>query len=142
MKHQKTQRKNSFKAAPLKNAGVERVDKSKRLDVDALVINPANIDVQRNRGLVNVPQNKDALHPARYFEGLYLPKATADGLSVQDVINSLDITEDHYYYFLSGKVSVDIAFAKKLEIVTGMTFEFWLRTQNKFDDSNKVHSEK
>ncbi|MDE3274297.1 hypothetical protein [Pseudoalteromonas sp. G4] len=67
MKHQKTQRKNLFKAVPLKSAGVERVDKSKRLDVDALVINPANIDVQRNRGFVNVPQNKVALHPARYF---------------------------------------------------------------------------
>ncbi|AWB66427.1 hypothetical protein C2869_08295 [Saccharobesus litoralis] len=142
MKHQKTQRKNPFKAAPLKNAGVERVDKSKRLDVDALVINPANIDMQRNRGFVYVPQNKQVLHPARYFERLYLSKATAKGMNIQDVIDNLDISVEHFDDFLSEKVCVDTGFAKKLEIVTGMTFEFWLRTQNKFDDSNKVHSEK
>jgi len=47
------------------------------------VIEPTNIDVQINYGFVNVPQVKEALHPARYFEGLYLPKETAKGLSTQ-----------------------------------------------------------
>lgn len=136
MKHQKTQRENPFKAAPLKNADVERVDKSKRLNVDALVINPANIDVQRNRGFVNVPQNKDALHPARYFEGLYLSKATANGMSVKEVIGNLDISDELFDDFLNEKVNVGIDFAKKLELVTGMPFNFWLRIQSKFDDSN------
>ena len=122
--------------------GVDYGNKQKRLDIDALIEGKAIFDAKTSSGFVYVPENKDALHPARYFEGLYLSKATANGLGIQDIINSLDITDEYFYDFLSGKVSVDIAFAKKLEIVTGMTFEFWLRTQNKFDDSNKVHSEK
>ncbi|GFD86818.1 hypothetical protein KUL150_28770 [Alteromonas sp. KUL150] len=165
MKHQKTQRENTFKTAQLKNPGVDRATsrcisnkklqnidqislsdavendiKHERLDVDALVIEPANIDVQRLSGFVNVPQNKEALHPARYFEGLYLSKITGKGLSIRDVIDNLDISDEHFYDFLNEKVSVDISFAKQLELVTGMPFDFWLRIQSKFDDSNKVHS--
>jgi plasmid maintenance system antidote protein VapI len=161
MKHQKTQRENPFQKAQLKKPGVVRATsrrrsinklqnisqtslndrpendvKHKRLDVDALVIEPANIDVQINRGFVNVPQNKEALHPARYFYGLYLSKATAKGLSIQEIIDNLDISEGHFDDFLNEKVSVDIGFAEKLELVTGMPFDFWLRTQYKFDNSN------
>ncbi|MDO6427674.1 hypothetical protein Q4489_11640 [Thalassotalea sp. 1_MG-2023] len=55
MKHQKTPSDNSFKTAPLKNAGVELGDKSKRLDLEALVTTSAIIDVQTSRGFVNVP---------------------------------------------------------------------------------------
>ncbi|MCZ4239034.1 hypothetical protein BZA03_105179 [Alteromonas sp. I10] len=165
MKHQKTQRENPFKKAQLRSPGVDRtasrgrsikklqnIDqisfnempendvKYKRLDVDALVITPENIDVQMNRGFVNVPEEKEALHPARYFEELYLSKSTAKGASIQDVIGDLGISNEHFDNFLNEKVSVDIGFAKSLEQVTGMPFDFWLRTQNKFDDSNKVHS--
>lgn len=142
MKHQKTQRENPFKTAQLKNPGVERGDKSERLDVEALVIDPANIDVQRNRGFVNVPQNKDALHPARYFERLYLLKATAKGMNIQDVIGNLDISNENFDDFMNEKVFVDKGFAKKLEFFTGMSFDFWLRIQSKFDESHNDDSHK
>ena len=165
MKHQKTQRENPFKKTQLRSPGVDRtasrrrrikklqnIDQisfndrpendvqHKRLDVDAFVIEPANNDVQINHGFVNVPQNKEVLHPARYFEDLFLHKLKAQGLSIQEIIDNLDISDEHFGDFLNEKVSVDIGFAKSLEQVTGMPFDFWLRIQNKFDDLNKVHS--
>lgn len=167
MKHQKTQCENPFKTAQLRNPGVNRTAsrrrsnkklqkiglislsdavendiKHERLDVDALVIAPENIDVQMNRGFVNVPQNKQALHPARYLERLYLLKTTAKKMSIQDVIGNLDISDEHFDDFLNEKVSVDIGFAKKLEFVTGMPFDFWLRIQSKYDDSHNDDSHK
>ncbi|OKY27509.1 hypothetical protein [Thalassotalea sp. PP2-459] len=138
MKHQKTQCENPFKTAQLKNPGVERGDKSERLDVETLVATPTIIDVQTSRGFVNVPQNKEALHPC--FERLYLLKATAKGMSVRYVIDNLDISDELFDDFLNEKVSVGIDFAKKLELVTGMPFDFWLRIQSKFDYSINVHS--
>lgn len=113
--------------------GVDYGNKQKRLDINALIEDKAIFDAKTSSGFVDVPENKTALHPARYFEGLYLSKATANGLGIRDIIYSLDITEEHFYGFLSGKVSVDKAFAKKLEGVTDMPFDFWLRTQHKFD---------
>ena len=107
--------------------------KYKRLDVDALVITPENIGVQMNRGFVNVHEKKEALHPTRYFEGLFLSQATAKGLSIQEIIDNLDIPEEHFDDFLNEKLSVDLGFAQKLELVTGMPFDFWLRIQGKFD---------
>lgn len=167
MKHQKTQCENPFKTAQLRNPGVNRTSsrrrsnkklqkigqislsdavendiKHERLDVDALVIAPENIDVQMNRGFVNVPQNKQALHPARYLERLYLLKTTAKEMSIQDVIGNLDISDEHFDDFLNEKVSVDIGFAKKLEFATGMPFDFWLRIQSKYDDSHNDDSHK
>lgn len=167
MKHQKTQRENPFQKAQLKNPGVVRATsrrrsnkklqnidqislsdavendiKHERLDVDALVIEPANIDVQRGSGFVNVPQNKDALHPARYFERLYLLKATAKGMNIQDVIGNLDISNENFDDFMNEKVFVDKGFAKKLEFFTGMSFDFWLRIQSKFDDSHNDDQKK
>jgi plasmid maintenance system antidote protein VapI len=69
---------------------------------------------------------------------LYFSQATAKGMSIQEVIDNLDISDEHFDDFLSEKVSVDIGFAKRLELVTGMSFKFWLRIQNKFDDSHKA----
>ena len=86
-----------------------------------------------NRGFVNVPEKKEALHPARYFEGLFLSKATAKGLSIKEITDNLDISEEHFDDFLNEKVSVDLGFAKRLERVTGMPFDFWRRIQGKFD---------
>ncbi|MDO6427675.1 hypothetical protein Q4489_11645 [Thalassotalea sp. 1_MG-2023] len=64
-----------------------------------------------------------------------MSKAAAKGFSIQEVIDSLDISDEHFDDFLNEKVSVDLGFAKRLELITGMPFDFWLRTQNKFDDS-------
>ncbi len=110
-------------------------NKHKCFDIDALIDGSEDIDAKTSCGFVYVPENKDALHPARYFEGGLLPKATANGLSIQDVINSLDITEEYFYDFLNEKARIDMALAKKLEGVTSMPFDFWSRTQNKFEKS-------
>lgn len=115
--------------------GVDYGNKQKRLDIDALIEDKATFDAKTSSGFVDVPENKTALHPARYFEGLYLSKATANGLGIWDIINSLDITEEYFYDFLNEKARIDMALAKKLETVTGMPFDFWLRTQHKFDES-------
>lgn len=116
-------------------------NKRKRLDIGVLMEGLLNIDAKTSRWFVDVPENKDALHLARYFGGDLL-KATANGLSIQDVINSLDISEEHFYSFLSEKVCIDIGFAKKLELVKGTRFNFWLRIQKKLDHSNKVQGVK
>lgn len=52
----------------------------------------------------------------RCFEGLYLSKATANGLGIWDIINSLDITEEYFYDFLNEKARIDMALAKKLDV--------------------------
>lgn len=117
--------------------GVDYGNKQKRLDINALIEDKAIFDAKTSSGFVDVPENKTALHPARYFEGLYLSKATANGLGIWDIINSLDITEEYFYDFLNEKARIDMALAKKLEVVTGMSFEFWLRTQGNFDNSHK-----
>ena len=116
-------------------------NKRKRLDIGVLMEGLLNIDAKTSRWFVDVSENKDALHLARYFGGDLLI-ATANGLSIQDVINSLDISEEHFYSFLSEKVCIDLGFAKKLELVKGTRFNFWLCIQNKLDDSNKVHGVK
>lgn len=117
--------------------GVDYGNKQKRLDIDALIEGKAILDAKTSSGFVYVPEEKDVLHPARYFEGLYLSKATANGLGIRDIINSLDITEEYFYDFLNEKARIDMALAKKLEVVTGMSFEFWLRTQGNFDNSHE-----
>ena len=71
---------------------------------------------------------------------LFRSKATAKGMNIQDVIGNLDISNENFDDFMNEKVFVDKGFAKKLEIVTGMPFDFWLRIQDKFDDSDTVHS--
>tara|TARA_B110000211_G_scaffold319_1_gene373 strand:- start:2110 stop:2688 length:579 start_codon:yes stop_codon:yes gene_type:complete len=79
--------------------GVDYGNKQKRLDIGVLMEGLVNIDVKTSRGFVDVPENKDALHLARYFGGDLL-QATANGLSIQDVINNLGITEKYFMTLL------------------------------------------
>lgn len=74
-------------------------NKRKRLDIGVLMEGLVNIDAKTSRGFVDVSENKDALHLARYFGGDVL-KATANGLSIQDVINNLGTTEEYFMTFL------------------------------------------
>lgn len=87
--------------------------------------------------IVDIPDDKELLHPARYFEALYLHKFRAQGLSNSDLSKVLGLSVEQFSDFLKGNEGVAITFAKRLEEVTGMPSEFWLRTQSKFDNSRK-----
>ncbi|WP_417699617.1 helix-turn-helix transcriptional regulator [Pseudoalteromonas lipolytica] len=87
--------------------------------------------------IVNVPDSKEVLHPARYFEALYLHKFRAQGLGNTDLCKMLDLPFEQYDDFLKGKIGVTASLAERLEVVCGMPREFWLRAQRKFDNSRK-----
>lgn len=91
---------------------------------------------QISDGFVKIPSAKEGLYPGRYFAHLFLLKANANGVSREDIINRLGITETFFNEFLKGKVAVDLGFAKKLGDTTGIPHDFWLRIQRKFDDTN------
>ena len=109
------------------------MSKNKKLDVDALVKGRLSIDILTLAGFVDIPDKKQALHPSRYFKALFLPKLKAKGLSDMDIFTHLGIPELLYLDFLGEKVSITSGFANKLEALTGMRAEFWLRAQGKFD---------
>ncbi|GEM_PF-874683 len=161
-KESKPQRVNPFKISSLKNPGVNiftsrkrsknkleqincansNISSPARLDIDALVEGLIPIEQYTDAsGFVNVPKNKQTLHPATFFKDLFLTKAQANGLIYKDVIVSLGIPELQFYGFLKHEVPVTKALASKLRMVTGMPDEFWLRVQAKFDNSNIEHSE-
>ncbi len=112
----------------------ETMSKNKKLDVDALVKGRLSIDILILTGFVDIADKKQALHPARYFEALFLPKLKAKGVSDMDISTRLGIPEQLYLDFLGEKVSITSGFANKLEALTGMRAEFWLRAQRKFHD--------
>ena len=77
------------------------------------------------------------LHPARYFEDLYLQKLRAQGLSSNGLSKRLGISVEQFDDFLKEKISVTVTLAKRLETLTGMPCDFWLCAQSKFDNSRK-----
>lgn len=161
-KESKPQRVNPFKTGSLTNSGVNvftlrKRSKNKlrqincansntssppRLDIDALVEGFISIKQDTDASIfVNVPNNKQSLHPATFFKDLYLTKALANGLNEKQVIANLDVPEQKFYGFLKQEVRVTKALARKLKMVTGMPDEFWLRVQAKFDNSGIEHSD-
>lgn len=110
----------------------ETISKNIRLDVDALVEGKVRIKELSSAGFVNVPSEKKTLHPAHYFKELFLPRLKASGLSSEDIIEHLCMSEEQYCDFLNEKVVITNNFAKKLAVLTGMRAEFWLRAQDKF----------
>lgn len=110
----------------------ETISKNIRLDVDALVEGKVRIKELSSAGFVNVPSEKKTLHPAHYFKELFLPRLKASGLSSEDIIEHLGMSEEQYCDFLNEKVVITKSFAKKLAVLTGMRAEFWLRAQDKF----------
>lgn len=112
----------------------ETMSKNMRLDIDALVEGKEHIKELSSAGFVNVSSEKKTLHPANCFKQFYLPKLKAIGVSSEDIIARLGISEEQYCDFLSGKVVITNSFAKKLAALTGMRAEFWLRAQRKFHD--------
>lgn len=111
----------------------ETMSKNMRLDIDALVEGKEHIKELSSAGFVNASSEKKTVHPARYFEELFLPKLKAKGVSDMDISTRLGISEQLYLDFLGEKVSITSGFANKLEALTGMRVEFWLRAQVKFN---------
>lgn len=87
--------------------------------------------------IVDIPDGKEMLHPARYFEDLFLHKLKAQGLNNKDLSTQLGLSDEQFNDFLIEKISVTLTLAKRLEALTGMPCDFWLRAQCKFDNSRK-----
>lgn len=87
--------------------------------------------------IVDIPDGKEMLHPARFFEDLFLHKLKAQELSNGGLSKLLGISVEQFDDFLKEKISVTVTLAKRLETLTGMPCDFWLRAQSKFDNSRK-----
>lgn len=87
--------------------------------------------------IVDIPDDKELLHPARYFEALCLHKFRAQGLSNSNLSKVLGLSVEQLDDFLIEKISVTLTLAKRLETLTRMPCEFWIRTQSKFNNSRK-----
>ncbi|WP_377111926.1 transcriptional regulator [Pseudoalteromonas sp. M58] len=87
--------------------------------------------------IVDIPNDKAMLHPARYFEALYLHKFRTQGLGNDELSKKLGLSGEQCDDFLKEKAIVTVTLAKRLEAVTGMPYDFWLRAQSNFDNSNK-----
>lgn len=123
---------NPFKFRNLGNPGVDVTTSKSRSQKKLKYI--AEIE---GGDIVDIPDDKEMLHPAGYFEGLFLHKLKEQGLSNNDLSKMLDLPAEQYSDFLKGKVSVKVTLAKRLEALTGMPCDFWLRAQNKFDNSRR-----
>lgn len=125
-------RLNPFKLNNLGNPGVDvttsRIRSQKKLRSIAEI---------EDGYIVDIPDNKETLHPARYFEDLFLHKLNAQGLNNKELSKQLGLSDEQFNDFLKGKAIVTVTLAKRLEAVTGMPSEFWLRTQTKLDKSRK-----
>ncbi|MGA4607820.1 exonuclease domain-containing protein [Pseudoalteromonas maricaloris] len=126
------QRPNPFKNSDRENPGIDittsRVRSQKKLK---------SIFEIEDGDIVDIPDGKEMLHPARYFEDLFLHKLRPQGLSNNDLSKRLGLAVEQFDDFLIEKISVTLTLAKRLEAVTGMSYEFWIRTQSKFDNSRK-----
>lgn len=104
----------------------------KRLDIDALLDSDMSIDDHGSSGFVKSPINKQMLHPSRYFKEFFLDRFP----SYEQAIDCLDVPENYFSDFLKEKASVTMSFAQKLATATNMPYEFWLRAQYQYDNSN------
>ena len=100
--------------------GGSHLMKNKRLDIDALVEGAIFLDDHTQEGFIGVPHHKGSLHPSVFYAHLFLLKSNANGVSREDIINRLGITENFFNEFLQGKVSFNLDFAKKLGDTTGI----------------------
>ncbi|MCC9660709.1 HigA family addiction module antidote protein [Pseudoalteromonas sp. A41-2] len=122
---------NPFKENKLDNPGVDattsRIRSQRKLK---------SIIESEGGYIVDIPDDKRMLHPARYFETLFLHKLKARELNNNDLSKRLDLSVEQFNDFLKEKISVTLTLAKRLEEITGMRCEFWIRVQSKFDNSH------
>ena len=123
---------NPFKLRNLGNPGVNvttsRSRSQKKLEYIAAI---------EDGDIVDIPDDKEMLHPARYFDDLFFHKLKAQGLNNKSLNKMLDLSVEQFDDFVKEKISVTVTLAKRLEALTGMPCDFWLRAQNKFDNSRK-----
>lgn len=113
---------------------------NQKLDIDALV-DGDSIESDLRGFFVNVPHDKDALHPARYFEQLFLHKVGSEVADEKGITSSLGLSDKQFVDFLNEKVSVTNDLAEKLELFSGMPRHFWLQTQSHYDNSHRKPAE-
>lgn len=113
---------------------------NQKLNIDALV-DGDSIDSDLRGYFVKVPHDKEALHPARYFEQLFLHKVGSEIADEKGITNSLGFSDKQFFDFLNEKVSVTNDLAEKLELFSGMPRHFWLQTQSYYDKSHIKPSE-
>lgn len=106
-----------------------------KLNVDALIDGSNSIDDDQSGYFVCVQNDKVALHPARYFEQFFLLKSIVNGANEKDIIKRLSLTERQFTDFLGEELHITNDLAKKLESVSGISCDFWLRAQSKFDNT-------
>ncbi|MAB61585.1 MAG: hypothetical protein CMK67_00350 [Pseudoalteromonas sp.] len=126
------QHKNPIKNNDLANPGVDV--STSRIRSQKKIRSIAEID---GGYIVDIPNEKEMLHPARFFEALHLHKFRAQGLSNNDLSKRLGLSVEQFDDFLIEKISVTLTLAKRLETLTRMPCDFWLRSQSKFDNSRK-----
>jgi len=114
---------------------------SQKLDIDALVDGDNCIDDKLNGYFVNVPKNKEALHPARYFEQLFLHKVRSEVEDEKGTTCRLGLSEKQLEDFLKEKISITNDFAIKLELLSGMPRQFWLQVQSDYYNSHRKPTE-
>lgn len=113
---------------------------NQKLNIDALV-DGDSIDSDLRGYFVNVPHDKEALHPARYFEQLFLHKVGSEFTDEKGITSSLGLSDKQFVDFLNERVSVTNDLAEKLEVFSGMPRHFWLQTQSRYDNSHRKPTE-
>lgn len=113
------QHPNPFKLNKLDNPGVDVT--TSRIRSRQKLKSIAEIE---DGDILDIPDDKEMLQPARFFEDLFFHKLKAQGLSTNDLCKMLDLTAEQFDDFLIEKTSVTVTLAKRLETLTGMPYEF------------------
>lgn len=71
-----------------------------------------------------------ALHPGVIFKKRVLD---AHNISISSAAKTMRVNRPHLNNFVNAKVSVTVPFAMKLEKSTGISANFWLNMQKKYD---------
>ena len=71
--------------------------------------------------------------PARHPGIVFRKVLEKQNVSISDAANNMHVDHPQLNNFTIGKFDVTIPFAKKLELSTGISAEFWLNLQNTYD---------
>ena len=111
---------------------------NERVDIDALIEGDMSIDAHDGSGFIKSSPDKAMPHPSLYFKELFLAPAIASTSTNGKVVENLDVAKNLFADFLAEKANVTPSLAQKLANATGMPYDFWLRTQYRYDNSKKL----